>query len=75
MERNKQVFDFKSVNPSEIIGAAAEAVQPKMNQPGCHFSVSVQDNLPAIYADKDAMVTVLVNLLDNAYKYSMLGIF
>jgi signal transduction histidine kinase len=30
----------------------------------------VQDNLPAIYADKDAMITVLVNLLDNAYKYS-----
>ncbi|MCF7956078.1 MAG: sensor histidine kinase, partial [Phycisphaerae bacterium] len=28
------------------------------------------DNIASILADKDAMVTVLVNLLDNAYKYS-----
>jgi two-component system phosphate regulon sensor histidine kinase PhoR len=26
--------------------------------------------LPDVFADRDAMVTVLVNLLDNAYKYS-----
>jgi signal transduction histidine kinase len=64
------VFDFQSVAPADIVNAAAEAIQPKMNQPGCHFSVSVADNLPAVYADKDAMVTVLINLLDNAYKYS-----
>jgi signal transduction histidine kinase len=70
MERNKQVFEFKSVNPAEIVHSAAEAIQPKMNQPGCHFSVSVAENLPQIMADKDAMITVLVNLLDNAYKYS-----
>ncbi len=70
MERNKQVFDFQPTNPKEIVNAAAEAVQPKMNQPGCHFSVSMDENLPQIRADKDAMITVLVNLLDNAYKYS-----
>jgi two-component system phosphate regulon sensor histidine kinase PhoR len=36
----------------------------------CEFTVEVEDNLPEVCADKDAMVTVLVNLLDNAYKYS-----
>lgn len=70
MERNKQVFDFQPVSPADIVHAAAQAVQPKMNQPGCRFSVLVNENLPQIHADKDAMTTVLVNLMDNAYKYS-----
>ena len=30
----------------------------------------IDENLPFVSADKDAMVTVIVNLLDNACKYS-----
>lgn len=71
MERNKQVFEFTPVHPADIVRAAAEAVHPKMTQPGCDFSMSIAENLPQIWADKDAMVTVLVNLLDNAWKYSL----
>ena len=36
----------------------------------CIFSVTIEDKLPYILVDKDAMVTVLVNLLDNSCKYS-----
>ncbi len=70
MERNKQAFDFAPANPAEIAMAAIEAVQTKFNKENCKFTVTINDNLPSITADKDAMVTVLVNLLDNAYKYS-----
>ena len=70
MERNKQAFDIVKTNPAEIAKAAAEAVQTKFNHENCKFTVTIADNLASILADKDAMVTVLVNLLDNAYKYS-----
>lgn len=70
MERNKQAFDFVKNDPAEIAKNAAEAVQTKFNNGNCEFSVTINNNLPSIMADKDAMVTVLVNLLDNAYKYS-----
>lgn len=70
MERNKQAFDIVKTDPAEIAKSAAEAVQTKFNEKNCKFSVTIDDNLPSIMADKDAMVTVLVNLLDNAYKYS-----
>lgn len=70
MERNKQAFDMVEVSPDAIAKNAAEAVQTKFNHESCKFSVTIDDNLPSIMADKDAMVTVLVNLLDNAYKYS-----
>jgi signal transduction histidine kinase len=32
--------------------------------------LDVQSNVPAVLVDRDAMVTVLVNLLDNACKYT-----
>jgi signal transduction histidine kinase len=70
MERNKQAFDFVQVNPAEIAKTAADAVSTKFNRENCRFTVTIDDNLPSISADRDAMVTVLVNLLDNAYKYS-----
>ncbi len=70
MERNKQAFDIVPTNPVEIAKAAAEAVQTKFNHKSCKFTVTIDDDLLSIMADKDAIVTVLVNLLDNAYKYS-----
>jgi len=70
MERNKQAFDILRTAPAEIAKAAAEAVHTKFNHENCEFTVTIADNLASIMADKDAMVTVLVNLLDNAYKYS-----
>ena len=70
MERNKQAFEITRTEPAEIAMAAAEAIQTKFSNGRCKFDVSIDENLPSISADKDAMVTVLVNLLDNAYKYS-----
>lgn len=70
MERNKQVFEIAPASPVEIANNAAEAVQAKFEKAGVFFSLSASNHLPMINADKDAMTTVLVNLLDNAYKYS-----
>lgn len=70
MERGKQVFEMQKVDPAGIVQAAAEAVQPKFQEKKCRFSVTADAPLPSIMVDKDAMVTVLVNLLDNACKYS-----
>jgi signal transduction histidine kinase len=70
MERNKQAFRMELADPGTIARGAAEAVQTKFSKGACHFEMQIPDNLPQVIADPDAMVTVLVNLLDNAYKYS-----
>ncbi len=70
MERNKQVFTFEKVNPADIAKSAIEAIQTKYSQKNCHFSQKIDDDLLPISVDKDAIVTVLVNLLDNACKYT-----
>ncbi len=70
MERNKQAFAMAGTSPAAIARDAAGAVKTKFSKGKCSFEVNVQDDLPDVPADRDAMVTVLVNLLDNAYKYS-----
>jgi len=70
MERNKQAFEILETRPAAIAGAAADAVQTKFGQGRCDFDVSIDKGLPMVPADRDAMVTAIVNLLDNAYKYS-----
>jgi signal transduction histidine kinase len=70
MERNKQAFAMARTGPAAIARDAAEAVKTKFSQGQCTFEISIAEDLPDVFADRDAMVTVLVNLLDNAYKYS-----
>lgn len=70
MERNKQAFEIVRTKPASIARAAAEAVQTKFSKARCELEVEIGEDLPDVPADHDAMVTVLMNLLDNAYKYS-----
>jgi signal transduction histidine kinase len=70
MERNKQAFEILKTHPAAIARDAAEAVKTKLSVGRCRFEVNIHEDLPEVLADRDAMVTVLVNLLDNAYKYS-----
>jgi signal transduction histidine kinase len=70
MERNKQSFMMVETSPAAIAHDAAEAVKTKFSKGQCEFEVNIGEDLPDVLADRDAMVTVLVNLLDNAYKYS-----
>ena len=57
-------------SPAAIARAAAEVVKTKFSKGRCRFEINICEDLPDVLADRDAMVTVLVNLLDNAYKYS-----
>jgi signal transduction histidine kinase len=70
MDRNKQAFAMARSSPAAIACDAAEAVKTKFSKGKCTFEVNISNDLPEVTVDRDAMVTVLVNLLDNAYKYS-----
>jgi signal transduction histidine kinase len=70
MERNKQAFEIVKTSPTAIARTAAEVVKTKFSEGRCKFKVNICENLPDVLADRDAIVTVLANLLDNAYKYS-----
>jgi signal transduction histidine kinase len=70
MERKKYTFHFAPLPVQQIIDAAVEAVRERFAAPGCRFDLQVEPDLPNVMADSDALATALINLLDNAYKYS-----
>ncbi|MBN2019540.1 MAG: GHKL domain-containing protein, partial [Sedimentisphaerales bacterium] len=70
MERNKKAFTIADAKPAGIANDAVEAIKTKYATHNCRLMVDISDNLPVIQADHDALVTVLVNLLDNACKYT-----
>jgi signal transduction histidine kinase len=70
MERNKVAFTFIDAKPAVIASDAIEAVKTKYGTHDCQLTLDIPKDLPDIQADHDAIVTVLVNLLDNACKYT-----
>jgi signal transduction histidine kinase len=70
LERNRQRFDFASLRVDRVIDAALTAAYDRLHAPGCRVDVGIEPGLPLIRADEDALVTALLNLLDNAYKYT-----
>ena len=70
MERNKRTFCFEDVSPTSLATNATDAVRENYECGGCDLTLDIAENLPPIVADEDAMITVLLNLLDNACKYS-----
>src|SRR5262245_28551302 len=70
MERKKYTFHFSPSPVRPIVDAAVEPMRGRFTAPGCRLDVQVEENLPAIVADPDALGAALTNLLENAYKYS-----
>ena len=70
MERNKNAFTMAPASPAEIVDDAIDSVCTKYRANKCQLETDLAADLPEIVADHDAVVTVLINLLDNACKYT-----
>jgi signal transduction histidine kinase len=68
LERNRLPLSFTDVAPQTVVDAAVAAIRERM--PVEMLTVDMAPDLPPIRADADAVVTALLNLLDNAYKYT-----
>jgi signal transduction histidine kinase len=70
LERNKFKFEFARVSPQRIVDGAVAAMGERAHAPGCTVESHVAAGIPEINGDADALTTALLNLLDNAWKYS-----
>ena len=70
LEGRRVAPNLEAIAPAAIIEQSVAAVRSRLDAPGCTFTIDAPADLPAIAADREALVTVFTNLLDNALKYT-----
>lgn len=70
IEKGKKIYRPQPASLPEVVKAAARAMEYPLSQQGFKLNVALDENLPAVSADRDAVEQAVLNLLHNAMKYS-----
>jgi signal transduction histidine kinase len=70
MEDDRKNYDFTDLDLNELILKFLESTSERFAEPGFNIRYNHPDQVPLIRADKDAILQVLYNLVDNAIKFS-----
>jgi signal transduction histidine kinase len=70
IEQERKTYRLEPANLADVIRTAARAIEYPLAQERFELRLDLDDTLPAILADTDAMQQALLNLLTNAMKYS-----
>ena len=73
LESGAMIFNFEENTLSEVIKEVYDTIKLVMNEKGLRFEMDVEQNIPNIYFDRDKIVQVLTNLLNNAFKFTAKG--
>jgi signal transduction histidine kinase len=70
LERGSREFDFSVGDVGTVVREAAETLRPHVEREGFSLMIAVEEDLPPVRFDRDAVLQVLFNLVDNALKYA-----
>ena len=70
IEKGKRTYRLEPTSLSEVVQAAARAMEYPLSQQGFKLNIQIKQDLLDVQADKDAIEQAILNLLQNALKYS-----
>jgi signal transduction histidine kinase len=70
IEAGRKEYDFRETDIAELVRNTLDAYRYQIEQQGFAFEQSIDSSLPAVYIDREAIARALVNLVNNALKYS-----
>src|SRR6266568_4816292 len=73
IERGKAAYGFKVGDLAEVLSRGLDVYRHRLEREGMKLTVEIDDDLPPVRLDENAMTLVLLNLVDNAVKYAADG--
>lgn len=70
IEAGRKEYDFRETDIAELVRNTLDAYRYQIEQQGFAFEQNIDSSLPAVRVDREAIARALVNLVNNALKYS-----
>jgi PAS domain S-box-containing protein len=70
LKAGKTRFDMESNDLNETIKDVQKQMSPEANKKGLEFSLDLDKTIPKINFDRDAIARVLINIINNAFKFT-----
>jgi len=70
IEAGRKEYEFRNTDIAELVRNTLESCRYQIEQQGFAFEESIDPDLPAVPVDREAIARALVNLVNNALKYS-----
>jgi signal transduction histidine kinase len=70
IEAGRKEYDFRQTDMRELVRNTLESYRYQIEQSGFAFEEKIADDVPALSVDREAMARSLLNLVNNALKYS-----
>jgi signal transduction histidine kinase len=70
IEAGRKEYDFRETDIAELVRNTLDAYRFQIEQQGFAFEQNIDSSIPAVRVDREAIARALVNLVNNALKYS-----
>ena len=70
IEAGRKEYEFKETNLSELVCSTLESYRFQIEQNGFAFEENIAPDIPPVNVDREAIARSLLNLVNNALKYS-----
>lgn len=70
IEAGRKEYEFRETDIAELVRNTLDSYRYQIEQQGFAFEESIAPGLPKVYVDREAIARALVNLVNNALKYS-----
>jgi signal transduction histidine kinase len=70
IEAGRKEYEFRETDIAELVRNTLDSYRYQIEQQGFALEENIQPNLPILQVDREAIARALVNLINNALKYS-----
>jgi signal transduction histidine kinase len=70
IESGKKEYSFRETDVADLVRTTLESYRFEIEQNGFQFEQKIDNDLPQVWVDREAIARSLLNLVNNAVKYS-----